>query len=286
MEQTKGYWRLEGKIWGLNNKKPFENSVKRNLSFGIQSSRTNTNYVQVGDWKNSKLNVKVKVNKDEEVKELSEQDAIDFIKENFKDGDSVYLNVRSDVDTYHKRLNFIVSQIYKKSEPIDFDLEDFTEVNELKQSIVITEKPSDEKLKVGVSKYKGEMVEVELNLSDEDVKDYFLENAKSGDFMNVFIKINNKPIYEDGKGNDNSELDIKTTKTLKGRVVEQGTKKNKFRKITGHDLSFDVIDVDIEKTESKKYTREEIREALEIANVEPKKSNNDTVVIDDDDMPF
>ena len=157
MEQTKGYLRLEGKIWGLNNKEPFSNSVKRSLSFGLQSSKTNTNYVQVGDWKNSKLNVKLKANSDDEVTELNEQEAIDFVKSNFKDGDSVYLNIKADVDTYHKKLNWIVSQMYKKSEVIDFDSSEFEEVNELNQVIVITEKPSNGKVKAGVTTYKGEI---------------------------------------------------------------------------------------------------------------------------------
>ena len=85
MEQTKGYLRLEGKIWGLNNKEPFTNSAKRSLSFGLQSSKTNTNYVQVGDWINSPLNVKLKANSDDKVTELGEQEAIDFVKANFKD---------------------------------------------------------------------------------------------------------------------------------------------------------------------------------------------------------
>lgn len=290
MEQTKGYFRLEGKIWGLNNKKLFENDSKRSLSFGIQSNKANSNYVQVGEWKNSKLNVKVKANSNDEVQELGEQEAIDFIKENFKDGDSVYINVRASINTYYKKIDYMVSQIYKKEEDIDFESADFKEVNELNQSIIITEKPSNNKITVGLTTYKGEMIEQELELCDKDVNEYFEENVKVGDLLRVTIYVNNKPIYEDGDTSDDEQVEERTT--LKGKKIQTGggNGKKKFKKITGHELSLEIVDVDFKMTEKKKYTREEIREALELANdvknKTPNKANQDTGDVSDEDLPF
>lgn len=291
MEMTKGYLRLEGKIWGLNNKEPFANSVKKSLSFGLQSSKTNTNYVQVGDWISSKLNVKIKANPDDEVTELGEQEAIDFVKANFKDGDSVYLNIRADVDTYHKKLVWIISQMYKKSEAIDFDSADFEEVNELNQSVIITEKANDGKVKVGVTTYYGEMLELELALEDEVVKEYFEENAKVGDLMHVTIDVDNRPIYEEGEVETGEPSKERTT--LKGKKIG-GENKKSYRKIKSRDLVLSISDVDTEKNEKSKYTRDEIREALEkTENKQSNKSNssssttnNDTTSVTDDDLPF
>lgn len=290
MEQTKGYFRVEGIIWGLNNKKPFENDSKKSLSFGIQSNKNNSNYVQVGEWKNTKLNVKVKANKGEEVQELGEQEAIDFIKENFKDGDSVYINVRASVNTYYKKIDYMVSQIYKKDETIDFNSEDFEEVNELNQSIIVTEKPSNSKVTVGLTSYKGEMIEQELVLKDKDVNEYFEENVKVGDLLRVSIYVNNKPIYEDSEDDSNSEP-VEERTTLKGKKIQTGgSGKKKFRKITGHELSLEIVDVDFKMTEKKKYTREEIREALELANnIEHKsvsKTSDEATGVNEDDLPF
>lgn len=281
MQQTKGYFRLEGKIWGLNNKEPYTNNVKRSLSFGLQSSKTNSNYVQVGDWQNSKLNVKIKSDSDGETEELNEQEAIDYIKNNFKDGDSVYLNLRAEVDTYHKKLNWIISQIYKKSEPIDFDKDDFEEVNELNQYVVITEKPTEESVKVGVTNFKGEMIEIDLALEDDIIKNYMIEKAKVGDLMHISILVDNRPIYDNSQI---SQQDEKERTTLKGKKIG-GNTNNNTPKIKDRNLVFVLSDVDVEKTESKKYTREEIREALEIKEYTPskKEENNED---DDDGLPF
>lgn len=289
IQGTKGYLRLEGKIWGLNNKEPFVNSVKRNLSFGLQSSKTNTNYVQVGDWINSKLNVKVKANPDDEVTELTEQEAIDFIKNNFKDGDSVYLNIRADVDTYHKKLTWIVSQMYKKSEDIDFNSSDFEEVNELNQAVIITEKASEGLVKAGVTTYKGEMIELSLALEDQVIKEYIEENSRVGDLLHVTIKVDNRPVYEEGEVETGEPS--KERKTLKGKKVG-GENSKTYRKIKERELILSIEDVDIEQTEKAKYTRDEIREALDLAdNIANNKtskasSKGNTTTVTDEDLPF
>lgn len=288
MEQTKGYWRLEGKIWGLNNKNPYENDFRRSLSFGIQSSTTNSNYVQVGDWKNSKLNVKVKADANEkEITELNEQDAIDFIKQNFKDGDCVYINCRADVDTYNKRLNYIISQIYKKTEEIDFKSDDFKETNKLQQSAVIIEKATDKVAKVGVTNYKGEMIELDLVIEDDIIKDYMIENAKVGDLMHLSIIVDNRPIYEESV-TSNSSSEERTT--LKGKKIGGNNNSNNSKRIKERNLVLVLDDIDNKKTESKKYERQEIRDALEISNKEKEsvnsKSNNNSTVVKDDDLPY
>lgn len=291
MEHTKGYLTLKGVIWSLDNKEAMENSATRHLSFGLKTSKDNSLFLQVGEWKNTKLNIKIKGEGMEKPEEVNEQDAIDQIKEIFKDGDSVFINARASVDTYRKKLNFYINQIYIEKEPIDFDAEDFVETNELNQTVIVTEKPLDRKVKVGMTTFKGEMIEQELQLSDNDIKDYFDENVKVGDVMKLSISVNRKPNYlEEEKGDAGTER-----KTLKGKSVKSGNSYRKIDKDNPYTEFMEVTDVDLEKTEKQKYEKSDIREALELTeNIQTKKpknetssSNNDDVTpINDEDLPF
>lgn len=286
IEQTKGYLRIKGKIWGLNNKEPFTNQTGsiRNLSFGIQSSKENSNYIQVGKWANSSLNIKYKSEDMEEVGEVAEQDAIPVIKGMFKDGDSVYVNLRMDINTYSKSLDFLVSNIYSEKEPIDFDSSNFEETCSLKTSIIITEKPIDKKVKGGLATYKGDLIEMEFKLDDDTINNYFIENIKVGDLVPVEIYVNNKPTYEEGEDEGGERT------TLKGKKIKTGGN----RHIIGRELEYQIVDVDQTMIQKKKYERSEIREALE--NTENSTNNTKNKTIEnttnksnnssDDDLPF
>ena len=87
MEMTKGYFKAKGHIWNLDNKEAYTNSAVRSLSFGIQTDKDNTIFVQVGEWKNTTMRVKVKGQGMTEVEEINEQDSIDKIKEFSFDAD-------------------------------------------------------------------------------------------------------------------------------------------------------------------------------------------------------
>lgn len=280
MEQTKGYYRLEGKIWGLNNKEARDNGFVRDLTFRLQTNKTNSVFITVGQWKNTKMNVKIKSEGSDNVEEVNEQDAIDEIKKLFKDGDSVYVNCRSMADKYHNKPNFLLNQIYIKKDSIDFDSEDFEEVNELKQTIVITERPSKgTNVVLGmIANYQGrDAIEIPFDLEEGDVADYFVENVKVGDLMNVTAKILNVPVFNDGKS---SQSDSKERKTLKGKVI--GGNSNGGKKPDSYVNKIEIFDVDTEATKKAKYTREEIREALEgNTSDKPKTQKEDT-----DDLPF
>lgn len=289
MEQTKGYFSVKGKLWSLNNKEPMENSAVRSLSFGIQTSKDNSLFLQLGEWKNTTLNIKIKGEGMEAVEEINEQEGIDRVQEIFKDGDSVFINARVQVDTYRKKITFLVNQIYIEKDPIDFDAEDFKETNKLNQSVVVIEKPENRKVKVGITSYKGEMVEEELQLNDNDIKDYFDENVKVGDLMKLEICVKRTPHYVDGEGDAPV---VKERKTLKGKSVHTGGGKG-YRKADSYTDSMEVTDVDLEKIEKQKYNRDEIREAMQLTeDIQSKKSNNvessnkDVMPIDDGDLPF
>lgn len=285
MEQTKGYLRLKGKIWGLNtaNEKTNDKGSMRSLSFKLNTSKDNSLFIQVGKWVNSPLNVKIKGRDMEKPEEFAEQEAIDKIKELFKDGDSVYVNCRADINVYSKRIDYLVSQIYIEKDSIDFNSEEFQEINELNMPVIITEKPNDGEVKAGVVNYYGEMFELDLSLSDKDVNNYFVENVKVGDLIKTTIEVINKPNYVDGVTESSKER-----KTLKGKTIG-GSNNQEKRKIDGYISKLEIVDVDIEKSESRKYERNEIREALDkVNNRVTKESTNDNLRKEDDDndLPF
>ncbi|MGL5765344.1 MAG: hypothetical protein ACRCX8_06855 [Sarcina sp.] len=277
MQQTKGYETLKGKIFGLE-KEPRLNPTgsMRSLTLKVQTNKDNSKLVQVGKWTNSKLTIKIKGKDMEDPIELNEQEAIDEIRKVFKEGDSVFINTRIDTNTYSKRIDSLVNQIYIQSEEIDFSKEDFQETNSINQAIIITEKPEREDLKVGVVDYQGNMIEVETKLLDADVKEYFIDNVKVGDLLQVTLKSVNKPNYVEGVASEGR-------KTLKGKTVGA----SKGRKIDGYINYLEIVDVDIDKTESRKYEREEIRQALE---GNQKNNKQEDKKIEDkpaeDDLPF
>ena len=214
----------------------------------------------------------------EKAEEIDEQTAITNFKEMFKDGDSVYVNLRVEPNAFTGKLDYIVSQIYIEKEPIDFNSESFEEVNELIQSVVVTENPSDRKVTAGIITWDEKMVELDLKLDDDIVNEYFQENIKVGDLVPVNIYVFNKPTYS-GDGEESERT------TLKGK------KKTSGQKITGRELEYQITDVDTTKVEKRLYDREIIRKTRELTqegkSVGNKKvQDNTSAKVEDDDLPF
>lgn len=277
MEQTKGYLRMKGKIWGLNTGKVYETDFKKNISFGIQTCKDNTNFISLGEWKNSTLNVKVKSQDMEEVVEMSEQDLVNDIKTFFKDGDSVYVNCRVNINTYTKKLEYKLNQIYIEKEPINFNSDNFEETCEMIIPAIIIEKPKNEKIHVGFVDYRGNMMEQELIAIDDVIKDYFVENIKVGDLTKLFVRLYNKPVYKNGESSN------KVVKTLKKGVVDTA---NNQKRADSHELQLQITDIETNTITSGKYSREEIRKSLEVEDNTNEKEGMVSDNIEDEDLPF
>lgn len=203
----------------------------------------------------------------------------------------MFVDLRSEVDTYNNKLKYLVNRIYIENEPIDFDSKDFVETNELNTPVVITELPKDRKITVGMVNYKQEMLKSELTLSDNDVNDYFNKNAKVGDLFKISVQVNRRPNYVEGEVVEEpveEPNDNEIRKTLKGKTIgEDSNKKNKKKKrnIDGYIESLEVTDVDTVKTEKGKYTLDEIYDAIDKA--EPKQAAPvDADPIDENLIPF
>ena len=290
VQETRGFLKCKGKIWSIDNKEAYTNDYVRSLSFGIQTDKDNTIFVQVGEWKNTKMNVKIKGQGMDEVEEINEQDSIGRIKELFKDGDSVFVNLRAEIDTYNHKIKYLVNQMYIENEPIVFENEEFVETNELNTPIIVTGLAEEKIIRAGMVNYKGQLLETELSLSDNDVNDYFKENIVVGDLVKVTIQVNRRPNYIEGDAEPEEPKVDETRKTLKGKIIGDGKKSDSNkRKIDGFIESLEVTDVDTVKTEKGAYTAEEIDAAVTLA--EPKQSKKSAKVANTDtelesNLPF
>lgn len=259
-EQTKGYLNLRGVVYGIDNKEPFESEYKKSLNFRIKTSKENTLFVQAGGWKSSSLNVKLKGEGMEEVVDIPESDVADEIAAFFKDGDSVFLQARADINTYSNRVDYTVSKMYILDKELDFEAEDFEEVNELNIPAIITDLPKDRIQKVLFATYKGETLEQDLEVNDDDVLEFLNENVNVGDLVPFTLRVGNEPIYEivEVEGDKKEE---KPRTTLKGKKVG-GSKKGK-KKITGNKSFVEIIDIDTEKIVKGKYNAQDLPAKVE-----------------------
>ena len=271
IEETKGFLAIRGKIFGLDNKEAFENDYKRSLSFGINTSKDNGIFVTVGGWKNSALTVNVKGEGMEKAVKVTEQEAIDEIQGLFKNGDSVFIGLRADINTYSKRIDYVINKIFIADEEIDFDASDFEEKNELTIPAIITEKLKADKQKVIFTTYKGEPLEQELTIEDQDIKGFFDKEVKVGDVVPVILQVVKKPIYEEVEETKEDKPVEKARTTFKGKSVG-GTQQKKRGKIVGNIDLLVIVDIDTEKIKKSEY---------KVADLGLEKTDNSS-----DDMPF
>ena len=125
----------------------------------------------------------------------------------------------------------------------------------INKKVIIKERPEGDRVKVAIVDYSGKAIEQELRMYDEDIKEYFADNIKVGDELSLTLRVVNKPIY------DNSSSESKEIKTLKKGVIKtEGKSKGR---ITGHESYLEIVDVELDNIEKKKYERSEIRETLE-----------------------
>lgn len=252
MEQTKGYLRLKGEVYNLE-KETYENSSSRTQTLIIKTSDKNRVKINLGKWKNSSLNVKMKCEGMDKAIDINEQEAIEEIKASFNEGDTVFVNCRMDVNTYKEgSLDFQLSNIYISENKIDFAATDFEEVSELKTDVVITEKIKDGIQKVALVTYKGDKLIRNLIVKDQDIAAYLKDEVNVGDVLNVFINIGFEPVYGE---KEESKTDESARKTFKNRNVG-GT--NSKGKIIGNKEVFVITDIDVEKNQKGKYTVEEL----------------------------
>ena len=309
IKTKKGYTKLKGKIWGINRAEIKKNDYTSKLGFGLQTAKDNSIFVNLEAWNNSKnvaimrdgqftlipfaekdnllegdklLGVTMKYSEDMNNITLVDIEALPEIKNNFKDGQTVFIKCNIQADDYTKGFKNNIQQIYISSEELDFKSDDFTETNDSTVEVILLDK-SDAKngiIIVGATDSRDKLVEIELTLKDEDVINFFTSTAKKGDLLKLQLKMVHKPKYKKVDDDTQEQKEDSKPSLIKGKIQ---TKHNNFKFVQdGHEDYIEVIDC--LSREEQKYSSSEIQEALYGDNsgiVENENSNDD-----EEDLPF
>lgn len=296
LEETKGSFTLKGIISGLSNDNSVREGVTQSdkdykaISFDIESSPTNRVRVEMfgmerdvyyysSQKKETKkisfenrgkvtlkgfrlmgVNLNPTGNKNDR-KTLIEFDAVDYIKENFKDGDSVYVTGNLDFSVFENKQGEVVNKtafqiksITKEKEPIDFNDEDFQPHAFFKQDIVVTELDEVENrlmINSKIIKYKGELVDATFIVDAERLKKFaktLKKNLKFGDFIHVKGWIVSETIEEEAPQEDSEGDDW-------GGETPEGMDNNYIRSYVNELV---IVNVDKDSYEPQKYTEEDL----------------------------
>lgn len=241
LQATKGQFKLMGKIKGLSNENALKEGLTqkeapyKSLSFFVETSPTNAIKVELfamersevyfysSKAKNTKkvpwskrhnaikeyklIGTRLGLEKESDGKNkqamMVEWDAIDYIMEHLKDGDSVFVNGSIEVQNYKDQQGnekeskrYTIGGISRTKKPINFDAEDFSEMASFEQEIVATDVVVvDGKLHIGAKliNYKGDSVDTTFVVDPQTEGGKYKKLAtnmkkrlKWGDFIKVF----------------------------------------------------------------------------------------------------
>lgn len=238
MNKSKLYFKMRGKIYGIGENDIAKNKVdddkKVQLRFRIKTNEDNVHFCQITQWKSmigkdvylskktengfesSKLawdkrhtemqdgwdmmGVKVKSSNDEFVKSLVPVDSIDYILENFNDGDSVF--IQGQASSFNGYTNYEVDKVFATTNKIDFESEEFEEMADMTGSLVYNSAvPSSSDMLVDAYfiDYRGGAQPVQLIVTGEDknFQNALMNNMEFGEeFKGDFI-IHNRVKYKE-----------------------------------------------------------------------------------------
>lgn len=190
------------------------------------------------------IGVNIKANGDEESKSMVAEDAIEYIKDNFNDGDTVFIGAdltHSDWkdSVYH---NYDIKRMYIAKEDVDFESEDFEETSDFTEEIIfdsIVDVENEGFVKAYTVDYKKDKTEVQYVVRDKNVLNYFKETAKFGDLITVEGLVNNRVVYKYRDAEEDEESDS----VLVGRQTKSSKQKSKIREVEYEDKSLEIIGV-------------------------------------------
>lgn len=325
LEETKGSFTLKGKIEGLNSNYAVREGVTSSdkdykaLSFFVYTSPTNRVKVEMFGMEREvifysskakqskkvpfenrdKINLKgyqlmgVNINttgKKNDRKTLIEYDAVDFIQENFNDGDSVYIRGQLDFSEFENqqgekinKTTFRMTSISKETD-IDFEEEDFQQHAFFKQDIVVNElMEEDGKLFIHakVIKYKGDLADATFIVDSQRLKKFaktLKKNLRFGDWINVKGWIISEAI-------EGEELEEEADDDDWGGETPDGMD-NKY--ITEYINELQIVNVDNKTYEPQKYTEEDLftKEEENYGDDVEEDEDFDDDDDDDDELPF
>lgn len=286
----------EGKSkWGF-----VEDEKKKSLQFSVKTSDNNVHYIRINQWKTGKamdsawISKKdeesgkfetIKINWDDRLKKLEDgwrligialksandeytqnfvaYDAIDYILENFEDGDAVFVGVEN---SYYEgqngtKNNYDLKKMFYAKDGVDFEAEDFEETADFEQTIIFNNcYPDADGLVINAFTvgFTGELCPTQFLVKniDKEVIKYFEKEIKIGDVLNVFGVVNNRVEYElikiESEESSGNSLGRKT-KSVANR------EKPKYEKnILFEEKNLQITGLDIDSIEQGKYTEDDL----------------------------
>lgn len=300
LKQTKGYANFKGIISGLHNRKKGSSKTEAGwgtkLQFFVKTSEFNSIPIelvqynsQVGkpvylstkaedgnfetkeiDWdkRHEKfdgwqiIGTSLRAKDKEDVVNLVAIDAIEYIEDNFNDGDEVFISceIKRSESGDKKYINYELKRMYTLTDPLDFTTEDFEETSEFKETFVYNEMFTDKKTKKSfvngnVILYDGKVVPavytIDLEMEEDKVlSEYIEKNCNFGDVLTVEGVVHNRV---EGEWIEND-----TSKGVIGRTSRSFQKPEKTFITHGERKEFQIIGIaDIKKG---LYSREEFEQ--------------------------
>lgn len=262
-KQTIGKVKLRGKLYGFGDETS-ENigndDFKRYLTgIRIKTSSDNAHFISSKQWHNGKNKVYLYDNdgnqkvvdwdnrynfldsgfkpgygvnikkKDGETMKLLEDDFIDFILDEFEDGDDVF--IYGDLNFYKNKKgevghNIEVKGMFPTTEPIDFDADDFEEMSDFKVNTILKETDI-----IGdtlfatcfVFDYYENPIEIDFevdNNRDKELTKYLEKKLDYGDAFSVEGDIHNRVVYSKLESNSGVGRKKKTFKNNNNNKYE------------------------------------------------------------------
>ena len=323
LEETKGSFTLKGKIDGLASDYAVREGVTstdkdyKALSFFVQTSPTNRVKVEMFGMERDVIYYSSKAKQSKKVpfenrdkvslkgyqlmgvninasgkkndrKTLIEYDAVDYIREHFNDGDTVYIKGQLDFSEFENqhgekinKTGFRLNSI-KKEADINFDADDFLPHAFFKQDIVVNElMEEDEKLFVHakIIKYKGDLADATFVVDSERLKKFaktLKKNLKFGDWINVKGWIVSETI-------ETEEVEEQEDDDWGGETPD-GMDNNYIKEYINE---LQIVNIDKESYDPKKYSEEDLftKEEEDFGDDDVDTEGEDDFE-DDEELPF
>jgi hypothetical protein len=293
-KQTKGKVALRGKIFGLKKagENIVDNEKQRKINFLIKTDEDNTHFVTVNQWKGgmkkaylfknekdedgknvnekkvvswnerynyteqgfSPIGIRTKASTDDKVISLYEFDFIDFLLENFNDGDSVFMRgdwtFSKGKDGVYKNLE--PTDFYPTKEEVDFEAEDFSETAEFSLNFIFeSASPIEDKVIVSGFVFDWQENPIKLNFAVHkdipELQKYLIKEASFGSAFSVEGNIHDRVKYREIESTPDGEGFGKKSSSFSGytrREIE-----SEF-----HELEITYSDMPVEGV----YTKKEI----------------------------
>lgn len=264
VKATNGFLSITGKIVGLNNKAIKEYPKSKSLRFGVQTKRDGVIFVEASGYikndddtilveyvdENKKrttekvpygdrffledgrtiIGTKIKRTPESEVESVTDVEGVEIIKETFRDGQTVFLNLSVEPDTYFKNLKFNVKKIYASSKELNFEDENFVAENHGRMWLSFLKAENDILTGLMFNK-KLEVIILNFDLDTNYIKaeDFDFEQGK---VIQVEFETNMIPQYEDVVVEDKKDNGGFKPKGKYASEVTDGGRK--FPQITGY----------------------------------------------------